>query len=185
MSMVTARVLAFLLAIAAAGGAYAALRAGSPQPVVRGAVWREIAWPFAVDQWGGGRAFRCGSADCGGAINLYLRAKLGFCNCTNAIDDEEVDRVTDFDLIGAAFAALGPGRPISMHGMDGRSRPYALAGRSANGQSVLAVALHDRCDMIVATAVVAGAEPAKHEKVVTEFLNRDDIRRWAEVTLGL
>jgi hypothetical protein len=45
-------------------------------------------------------------------VNLYLRAKIGFCNCVSAIDDEEVDRVGDVDLVGSERAELGPGRPI-------------------------------------------------------------------------
>ena len=183
--MGTMRTLALGLAIAAAGGAFAALRAGPPQPAVRGAVWTEIAWPFALDQWGRGHAFRCGTADCGGAIELTLRAKIGFCNCASAVDDDEVDRVADFDLIGSEATALGAGRPIGVRGMEGRSRHYALAGRGAKGRSGLAVALHDRCDMIVATAVAADGGPAALEAAAIEFLTRDEVRRWVEVTLGL
>jgi hypothetical protein len=181
----TARLLAFAFAIAAAGGVYAVLRAASPQPVARGAVWTEIAWPFAIDQWGGGRAFRCPAAGCDGAVDLYLRAKIGFCNCAAAIDDDEVDRVADFDFVGGEPAPLSHGRSLGVIGMDGRSRHYALAGRDAKGRSALVVALHDRCDMIVATAVAEGGELAAFETAVIDFLSRDELRRWAEVTLGL
>src|ERR1700694_200305 len=45
-------------------------------------VWTEVKWPFPLDQWGVGRAFVCRAADCGREVDLYLRAKLGFCNCT-------------------------------------------------------------------------------------------------------
>jgi len=51
---------------------------------------------------GKGKAFQCKAADCGTEINLYLRAKIGFCNCTTGVaDDEELERLSDFDLIGA------------------------------------------------------------------------------------
>lgn len=183
--MVTTRTFALAFAIAAACG-FAALRVGQPlEPVAPTSVWTEIAWPFPLDQWGRGRAFRCKAADCGSEIDLYLRAKLGFCNCVNAIDDEEVDRVADFDLIGGEHAALDIGRPIGVHGMDGRSRRYALAGQGAKRRSALAIAFHDRCDMVVVTGVVAGDEPAAQENVVLEFLNGAEVRHWAEVTLGL
>ena len=43
-------------------------------------VWTEVAWPFPIDQWGRGKAFHCKPADCGADANLYLRAKIGFCN---------------------------------------------------------------------------------------------------------
>jgi hypothetical protein len=74
-------------------------------------VWTEGKWPFPIDQWGDGWAFECKGAVCGTNVNLYLRPKIGFCNCqTGVADDEELDRVSDIDLI-AAKAALGPGRP--------------------------------------------------------------------------
>ncbi|HWN50962.1 MAG TPA: hypothetical protein VNO18_14270 [Xanthobacteraceae bacterium] len=75
-------------------------------------VWTEATWPFPIDQWGEGWAFQCKAADCGIDVNLYLRPKIGFCNCqTGVADDEELDRVSDVDLVGSR-SALGPGRPI-------------------------------------------------------------------------
>src|SRR5262245_27544787 len=66
--------------------------AGKPAP----AAWTEVKWPFPLDQWGVGRAFRCRAADCGADVDLYLRAKLGFCNCATGVsDDAELDRVGD------------------------------------------------------------------------------------------
>src|SRR6185503_13053228 len=160
--MATTRMFVLAAAIAAAGCAYAALRTSQPpQPVVHRPMWTEFAWPFPVDQWGRGRAFRCGPADCGSEVDLYLRAKIGFCNCASAIDDEEVDRVADFDLVGGAHAARSPGRPIALRWMQGRSRSYAPRGAKAG--SALVIALHDRCDMVVATVAIAGEEEAAHE----------------------
>jgi len=146
-------------------------------------VWTEAAWPFAVDQWGEGWAFQCKAADCGIDVNLYLRPKIGFCNCqTGVADDEELDRVSDVDLVGSERSALGPGRPITVHWMKGRSRGYAVGASSA--KSVLSLAFNNRCDVIVAT-VVAGDEPAAQEQAVLAFLNGDLILHWAETVLGL
>ncbi|HEX2114105.1 MAG TPA: hypothetical protein VHM01_06840, partial [Alphaproteobacteria bacterium] len=87
--------------------------------------WTEVQWPFSADPWGRGRAFRCATADCGAEINLYVRPKLGFCNCTTGIaDDEDLDRMGDLYLIGDV-SPLGAGRPISVAWMKGRSRAYA------------------------------------------------------------
>ena len=47
-------------------------------------VWTEIAWPFPNDPWGKGKAFRCRAADCGAEVKVYLRAKIGLCNCATS-----------------------------------------------------------------------------------------------------
>ena len=146
-------------------------------------VWTEGTWPFPIDQWGGGWAFQCKAADCGIDVNLYLRPKIGFCNCeTGVADDEELDRVSDVDLVGSERSARGPGRPITVHWMKGRSRGYAVGAPSA--KSVLSLAFNSRCDVTVAT-VVADGDPVAQEQAVLEFLNGDLVRRWAETVLGL
>jgi hypothetical protein len=145
--------------------------------------WTEVQWPFPVDEWGQGKAFQCPAADCGVETNLYIRAKIGFCNCTTGVsDDEELDRLTDFRLMGDKLLAAGAGRPIQVAWMKGRSRAYLGSDR---GRSALAVAFNDRCDAIVATVVVANSRPPAIESGVLEFLNGQTIRRWAETTLGL
>ena len=123
------------------------------------------------------------AADCGTEVNLYMRPKIGFCNCqTGVADDPELDRVGDLDLVGSERSAPGPGRPITVHGMKGRSRSYKVGAPA--GKSVLSLAFNNRCDVVVAT-VVAGDEPAAHEQAVLEFLNGDLVLHWAEVVLGL
>jgi hypothetical protein len=145
-------------------------------------VWNEAAWPFPIDQWGQGWAYQCKAADCGVDVNLYLRPKIGFCNCqTGVADDEELDRVSDVDLVGEG-SALSPGRAITVHWMKGRSRGYRVGAPSA--KSVLSLAFNERCDVIVAT-VTAGNDPVAQEAAVLEFLNGDFVLNWAKVVLGL
>ena len=155
------RIVTVLAALLVAGlGGYALFLAGNPPADTR-PVWTEAAWPFPIDQWGEGWAYQCKAADCGIDVNVYLRPKIGFCNCqTGVADDEELDRVSDLDLVGSESSALGPGRPITVHGMKGRSRGYTVAAPSA--KSVLSLAFNNRCDVIVAT-VVAGDEPVVQE----------------------
>jgi hypothetical protein len=139
-----------------------------------------------MDQWGKGKAFRCKAADCGAEVNLYLRAKLGSCNCTNGVaDDAELDRMSDFDLVGGEVLPLGDGRPITVAWMKGRSRAYALTARKPPGKTALSVAFNDRCDMVVATAVLPHDRPATIEPGVIEFLNGSAVLRWAEAAIGL
>jgi hypothetical protein len=146
-------------------------------------VWTETAWPFPTDQWGRGKAFRCKAADCGAEVHLYLRAKIGSCNCVTGVsDDAELDRMSDFNLIGEA-SPLGTGRQINVGRMQGRSRAYAL-GKPA-GNTAISVAFNDRCDMVVATAVVSRDRPESVEPGVLSFLNSERVLRWAEVTLGI
>jgi hypothetical protein len=146
----------------------------------------EVRWPFPTDEWGAGKAFQCAAADCGVEVNVYIRAKIGFCNClTGVSDDNELDRLSDFSLMGERLSVLGPGREIKVAWMKGRSRPYAVAEPYRTANSALAIAFNDRCDAIVATAVVAHEHPKIMEASVIDFLNSEVVVRWAEVTLGL
>jgi hypothetical protein len=148
--------------------------------------WAEVQWPHPTDEWGKGKAFRCDAADCGVEVNLYIRAKIGFCNCkTGVSDDDELDRLSDFRLMGETPSVLGPGHPINVAWMKGRSRAYAIADPYRARNSALAVAFNDRCDAVVATAVVAQDRPAAIEPSVIAFLNSETIVHRAEVTLGL
>ena len=146
-------------------------------------IWQEAQWLFPADEWGKGKAFRCEAANCGVEVNLYIRAKIGFCNCTTGVsDDEELGRLADFRLMGEKPTALDAGSPIRVACMKGRSRAYT---RQRVNESALAIAFNDRCDAVVATALVAHPSPAAIESAVIAFLNTKTIVRWAEVTLGL
>jgi len=149
-------------------------------------VWTEVKWPFPIDQWGTGKAFHCDASDCGTEADVYLRPKIGFCNCkTGVADDQELERVADLDLFGEQRTAVAPGRPIAVRWMKGRSRAYSFSGFLTKGASTLTIAFNDRCDVIVATVVAGDNHPAKLEPIALEFLNGDTVVRWAEAALGL
>jgi hypothetical protein len=181
----------FAVAAFGLGGLVAAFALRADRPVERSAAtaaakpaWGEVAWPFPMDQWGKGKAFRCRAADCGTEVTVYVRAKIGFCNCATGVsDDEELDRISDFVLLGDKLSPLAPGREISVAWMKGRSRPFAIGG--APNHSALSVGFNDRCDAIIATAVLGHNKPSVVEPAVLEFLNNRTVIRWAEVTLGL
>src|SRR5436305_15317954 len=119
------------------------------RPAVAG--WQEIAWPFPRDGWPAGRAFRCHAALCGEAIELYVRPKIGFCNCDSGVaDDDEVDRVADIDLISARFAAEEPGRVVQLADMPGRMRSYSLHLPDGSRHAALVLAVSRRCDLLLA-----------------------------------
>jgi hypothetical protein len=155
-----------------------------PADAGKPAAWSEVKWPFPLDQWGVGRAFRCPAADCGADISLYLRAKLGFCNCATGVsDDAELDRVGDLELLSPKFDGLRDGRPIVVGWMKGRSRPYQVAMRYGSPRTALAIAFNDKCDVVVATVVADDVPTA--ERAALGFLNGDLVLRWAEKELGL
>jgi hypothetical protein len=169
--------------IAGSGIFLAAKPPGDTHRTGEALAWSEAAWPFAIDQWGQGWAYQCKAADCGIDVNLYVRPKLGFCNCqTGVADDEELDRVSDLDLVGSERSALGPGRPITVHWMKGRSRGYTVGASSV--MPVLSLAFNNSCDVIVAT-VLAGGQPVAQERAVLEFLNGDLVLHWVQAILGL
>jgi hypothetical protein len=146
--------------------------------------WSEAKWPFLLDQWGTGRAFRCAAAGCGQELTLYLRPKIGFCNCATGVsDDAELDRVGDVELLGPRFAPVGEGRAIAVAWMNGRSRAYAVEGPQR--RTALALAFNDKCDVVVATLVGEFALPHDAERHAVAFLNTRRVLRWVEVALGL
>lgn len=178
--------LAIAAAVVTAGGV--ALVAARPpaRSASMGPVWTEVAWPFPGDPWGPGRAFRCTASHCGSDVTVYLRAKVGLCDCTTGVaDDEHLDRVGDVDLVGRESVARGSGEPVTVQKMNGRRRTYTVGRRGAATTSVLSVAFNDRCDLVVATAAMGSETGAPQERTVLDFLNGDAVLRWAERTFGL
>ena len=143
----------------------------------------EAKWPFLLDQWGLGRAFVCAPADCGANVEVYVRPKIGFCNCSTGVsDDTELERVADTDLVSPQIVPLGSGRPIKIGWMEGRVRSY----RTGDGKSSLvSIAYNDECDVVVGLAALRGADPTKVEPAVVAFLDSQPMVLWAKKELGL
>jgi hypothetical protein len=140
--------------------------------------WREIAWPFPRDGWPAGRAFRCATESCGGDVEVYLRPKIGFCNCDSGVsDDDEVDRVADLDLISERFVALEPGRAIRIADMAGRIRAYDLQMADGSRRAAVGIAVSHRCDLLVAVAQGDGTASGV-QRVALDFLGSGDMTRW-------
>jgi len=149
------------------------------------AVWREVKWPFPLDEWGIGRAFHCASADCGAEINLYLRAKVGFCNCATGVsDNDDLDRVSDLQLFSDAFVGLTDGRPIGVGLLKGRSRLYHVSIPYAQPRDMFAIGFNDQCDVAVATVLADPDRLREAEGFALDFLNTDLVLRWAGTELG-
>jgi hypothetical protein len=140
--------------------------------------WQEIAWPFPRDCWPAGRAFRCGAVACGDEVEVYVRPKIGFCNCDSGVaDDDEVDRVADLDLISERFAPLEPGRVVRLADMPGRIRAYDLRMSDGARHAAVGIAVSRRCDLLVAVAQGKG-NAAAVERAALEFLGAGETARW-------
>jgi hypothetical protein len=169
------------LAIAVGAAVVASQSAATRSPTP---AFAETAWPFPMDQWGLGRAYRCAPGDCGTEVKIFLRAKIGFCNCATGVsDDAELERVADVELLNEKFTAPSAGHEIAVAWMKGRSRVYDVPGRAPG--STLALAFNDHCDVIVATAVVPDGPASRIEPSVLTFLNSETVIHWAEKVLGL
>jgi hypothetical protein len=148
-------------------------------------VWSEVKWPFQLDEWGIGRAYRCAPADCGVAIDLYLRAKVGFCNCATGVSDNaDLDRVSDLGLFSRDFVGLTDGRPVDVGRLKGRSRRYQVNIPYAGARDMLAIGFNDQCDVAVATVVADKERLAQAEALALDFLSSDPVQRWAAAELG-
>ena len=164
---------AFAIAIGMLGGL-----GGYPHARSDTSGWREIAWPFPRDGWPAGRAFRCGPGACGGDVEVYVRPKIGFCNCDSGVaDDDEVDRVADLDLISARFVALEPGSVVRIADMPGRIRTYDLDMQDGSHRTAVGIAVSRRCDLLVAVAQGKNGAP-EVRRAALEYLGSSDIALW-------
>jgi len=173
------RLIAILIAALAFGALSGAAAYQKLRPQGVGNVdWQEIAWPFPRDAWPAGRAFRCQSAACGEGVELYVRPKIGFCNCDSGVaDDDEVDRVADLDMISPNFVPRAPGSVVRVAAMSGRARAYDLDMPDGSLHAAIGIALSHRCDLLV--AVVQGKDtPPGVERVALAFLGTNDMARW-------
>lgn len=143
--------------------------------------WREIAWPFPVDAWPAGRAFRCDSSKCGSDINLYVRPKIGFCDCYRGVaDDDEIDRVGDVVMISERYVPTSPGIAVTINGMSGRARRFSILAPQQAAFDVFAIALARRCDSIVATAVSNQLITASAQEQIIALLGSKEMKNWIE-----
>ena len=140
--------------------------------------WREISWPFPRDGWPAGKAFRCVETACGDGIEVYVRPKIGFCNCDVGVaDDDEVDRVADLDLISERFMPLEAGRVVRVADMPGRIRPYELRMSNGSRHTAIGIAVSHRCDLMVAVAR-GKADAADVQRAALAFLATGRMTNW-------
>jgi hypothetical protein len=146
-----ARLTLALLLVGLAGAARSAGPSGAENPAPS---WTEVSWPFLLDEWGTGQAFRCEDERCGQQAQLFVRIKRGFCNCFEGVaDDAEVDRLTDFEVFGGPSRPLGAGRAIAIGDRSGRMRAFAVDGADAASRRAVSLVVAKDCEALVATLI--------------------------------
>ena len=171
-----------IVALGALSGAAAYQHAG-PRHHERNGEWQEMAWPFPRDGWPAGKAFRCDAAACGAEVEVYVRPKMGFCNCDRGVaDDDEVDRVADLDLLSERFAPIAPGDVVQLADMPGRIRAYDLKMSDGLRHTAIGVAVSRRCDLLVAVAHGSGDAP-EMRRAALAFLARSEMTRWVTAAM--
>jgi hypothetical protein len=185
------KALAFAIALAGAAlmaGSVAVFGVRAPANLATSTiepVWTEVKWPFLLDQWGVGKAFTCLPADCGVKVDVYIRPKIGFCNCSTGVsDDTELERVADTELVSPNTRPVGASRPVKIGWMHGLARPYWVSDGEAS-ETLLSVAFNDECDVVVAVAALGDGDPAVIEPAVIGFLSSNPMVLWAKKELGL
>lgn len=168
-----------VVVLGALSGAAAYQRAG----LHREEAWQEIAWPFPRDGWPAGKAFRCSTAACGGDVQVYVRPKIGFCNCDRGVaDDDEVDRVADLDLLSEHFTPRAPGDVVAIADLPGRMRGYDVKMSDGSRRAAIGIAVARRCDLLVAVAHAKSDTPEMRHAAL-DFLARSETTRWAMAAL--
>lgn len=143
--------------------------------------WSAIKWPFPIDAWPEGRAFHCGPAECGMDVNVYIRPKIGFCDCYRGVsDDDEIDRVGDLAVLSQSYTPLAPGTIVSLGNIQGRARHFAVYAPNQAKQYAIGVALSRKCDVIVATVVGDSPISSRAEDSAFKLLNSQEIKHWIE-----
>ncbi|GEP52904.1 hypothetical protein [Reyranella soli] len=150
-----------------------------PPSLSKDAPWRPTNWPFPRDAWPQGRAWRRGT------LEVYLRPKLGFCgNCeTGVTTDEEVDRVTDVDLLDQRFAPVKEGLAVRIGALSGRARLYRYELANGTTRHVEGIAVSQKCDLVI--AVIAGNLVDESERTSAyRHLESSTVQDWISQALG-
>ncbi|WP_428674489.1 hypothetical protein [Reyranella sp.] len=139
--------------------------------------WRRIPWPFPRDAFPAGRAWKRDDTE------VYIRPKLGLCgNCdAGVVEDSEVDRVSDIDLLDEQFVPLREGKRIQLTDLTGRARLYRIrkGGRERVAEGI---AVSYKCDLVVAIVVGPVADDAIL-KNAHRFLETNTVQVWINALL--
>jgi hypothetical protein len=113
-----------------------------------------------------------------------VRPKLGFCgNCdTGVVTDEEVDRVTDIDLLDEKFVPLKDGSRVRITDLLGRARLYRLRTKDGKERLAEGLAVSYKCDLVVAI-IIGKVDDEPTRKFAHAFLETNKVQVWVNQQL--
>ena len=102
---------------------------------------------------------------------------------TGVVEDSEVDRVTDIDLLDENFTPVADGTKVRITDLAGRARLYRLKGK--DGKPVLAegIAVSLNCDLVVAIVVGNRLDDPAVRKQAHEFIESNTVQVWVNKIL--
>jgi hypothetical protein len=92
--------------------------------------------------------------------------------------------VADTDLVSPNTRPIGQSQPVKIGWMRGLARPYGVSD-GETGETLLSVAYNNECDVVVAVATLADADPAAVTPKLVAFLSTEPMLHWARRELGL
>lgn len=132
--------------------------------------WRPFTWPFSAREAAEGHAYSGDDHD----VYVWLTLKDG--DCPEGIaDDAALERAVDIRLLDPRFEPVGPGEPIRITDLFGRTRVYVHRRNNKSLRYGEALAVAYNCDVI--TAIIDGdaRDPAKR-RTAHNFLESNTVQ---------
>ena len=96
--------------------------------------------------------------------------------------DDEVDRVTDIDLLDERFAPVQEGSRIRITDLVGRARLYKYKLKNGAQRFAEGIAVAYKCDLVVAV-VVGNVADEQERKSAHRFLESNTVQVWVNQQL--
>lgn len=138
--------------------------------------WRPFAWPLSTERAPAGRAYSGDDHDV--YVWLTLNALGPSSDCPEGIaNDAALERAVDIRLLDPRFEPVGPGKPIQITDLTGRTRVYVHRRHNKSLRYGEAVAVAYKCDVV--TAIIDGdARDPAMRRTAHDFLESNTAQVW-------
>lgn len=98
---------------------------------------------------------------------------------TGVVTDEEVDRVTDVDLLDERFVLAGHGSAIRVGRLAGSVRLYRYTLIGGGTRHAEGIAVSQKCDLVIAV-IVGNLADERERTSVHRFLDSSTVQGWLD-----